>query len=267
MTGDTYTHGHHPSVLKSHVWRTAANSAAYLLPHLDSSMRLLDVGCGPATITCDLAGRVASVVGIEPVAGILEKALATANERGVDNVRFEVGSVYELGFEDDSFDVVHAHQVLQHLTEPVAALREMIRVTRPGGVVAVRDADYHAMTWFPEISELDRWMEIYQAVARRNNAEPDAARYLLSWALEAGSLRDAIDASVGTWLYCTPKERAWWGDLWADRTVNSDFGTQSREYGIATEAEQVAIADAWRAWAQHQGGWFNVPCGELIIRV
>ena len=51
---DRYTHGHHESVLRSHRWRTAANSCAYLLPHLRPDMSLLDVGCGPGTITADL---------------------------------------------------------------------------------------------------------------------------------------------------------------------------------------------------------------------
>ena len=50
-----YTHGHHESVLRSHRWRTAENSAAYLLPHLGPARTLLDVGCGPGTITADLA--------------------------------------------------------------------------------------------------------------------------------------------------------------------------------------------------------------------
>ena len=106
-----YTHGHHASVLRSHTWRTAENSAGYLLEHLTDTTRLLDVGCGPATITCDLASRVAHVTAIEPVEDILETARATAAERGTGNVEFQVGSVYGLDFADDTFDVVHAHQV------------------------------------------------------------------------------------------------------------------------------------------------------------
>ena len=267
MAEDTYTHGHHSSVLKSHTWRTAENSASYLLPYLDKSFAMLDVGCGPATITCDFATRVASVVGIEPVEGILKKATATATERGIDNVSFEVGSVYALRFDDDTFDVVHAHQVLQHLTDPVGAISEMVRVTKPGGLVAVRDADYHAMTWHPQPPELDRWMDVYQAVARHNDAEPDAARHLIEWALNAGVDRGAITASADSWLYATSEERGWWADLWADRSVNSAFGEQARDYEIATVEEQNEIAKAWLAWAKDPAGWFTVPNGELLIRV
>ena len=96
------------------------------------------------------------------------------------------GDVYALAYGDGAFDVVHAHQVLQHLADPVAALREMGRVSRPAGIVAVRDADYAAMTWYPDRPELHRWMELYQQVARHNGGEPDAGRRLVSWARAAG---------------------------------------------------------------------------------
>ncbi|HEX4218534.1 MAG TPA: methyltransferase domain-containing protein, partial [Acidimicrobiales bacterium] len=149
---NVYTHGHHESVLRSHTWRTAENSAAYLLDHVVPGTALLDVGCGPGTITIDLAKRVAPgpVVGIDASAPVLEKAARRAEEEACTNVTFRVGDVTHLELEDGSFDVVHAHQVLQHLPDPVAALREMRRVCRPGGIVAARDADYAAMTWFPE---------------------------------------------------------------------------------------------------------------------
>ena len=133
MTAPTvYTHGHHESVLRSHRWRTVENSAAYLVPALERGQRVLDVGCGPGTITVDLAARVApgEVVGLDASAAVLELARAAADEAGVANVSFRTGDATALPFEDGSFDVVHAHQVLQHLSDPVAALREMRRVTR-----------------------------------------------------------------------------------------------------------------------------------------
>src|SRR5687768_7501187 len=187
---DSYTHGHAEPVLQAHRWRTAENSAAYLLPALRPGLDLLDVGCGPGTITVDLAARVAPgrVLGIDVSQDPLSEARAAAERAGVA-VTFEVGDVYALAEADDSFDVVHAHQVLQHLTDPVAALREMARVCRPGGVIAVRDVDYGAFVTFPADAGLDRWMDLYHRVARRNGAEPDAGRRLLAWAHGAG-LRD-----------------------------------------------------------------------------
>src|SRR5665648_716929 len=177
MTSDVYTHGHHESVLRSHSWRTAANSAAHLLPHLREGQRLLDVGCGPGTITVDLATHVAPgpVIGVDTSAEVLERARRYAAELGAP-VSFQVGDVYALDFPDASFDVVHAHQVLQHLTDPVAALREIRRVTRPGGVVALREGDYGAMTWYPPSAALEDWRHLYHEVTVANRAEADAGR-------------------------------------------------------------------------------------------
>jgi ubiquinone/menaquinone biosynthesis C-methylase UbiE len=142
---ETYSHGHHDSVLRSHQWRTAENSAAYLLPWLKPADRLLDVGVGPGTITVDFAERltdgpiVGTVVGIDSASAAVSATLRLAAERGVTNLSVSVGDVYDLEFPDASFDVVHAHQLLQHLSDPIAALRQMRRVCRPGGLVAARE--------------------------------------------------------------------------------------------------------------------------------
>ena len=172
----TYTHGHHESVLRSHRMRTAANSAAYLLPHLHESDSLLDIGAGPGTITADLAGLVGRVTATEIGPEELDLSRATLAARGITNAGFSVQDAHALTFPDGSFDVVHAHQVLQHLADPVQALREMARVTRPGGVVAARDGDYAAFTWWPQLPELEEWLRLYRAAARANGGEPDAGR-------------------------------------------------------------------------------------------
>ena len=86
----------------------------------------------------------------------------------MDNCSFDTGDTYDLDFEDNTFDIVHAHQLLQHLTEPVAAIREMRRVVRPGGIVALRDADYGGMIWAPTDPKLDEWMDLYQRMTKEN---------------------------------------------------------------------------------------------------
>lgn len=263
-TPDIYVHGHHESVLRSHTWRTVENSAAYLVPHLRSDLRLLDIGCGPGTITVDFAERLpdGEVVGLDPVRNVLEEAEELRAERGLANCRFEPGDVYRLPFDDDSFDIVHAHQVLQHLSDPVAALREMHRVVVPNGVVAVRDADYAAMSWAPADPVLDGWKELYHAITSAANAEADAGRYLLGWAQQAGFT--AISASSSTWTFATPSERAWWGSLWADRVRYSSFADQALEGGFATRTDLDEIAEAWHRWSAHDDGYFVVVHGEII---
>ncbi|MFF5082551.1 class I SAM-dependent methyltransferase [Actinoplanes sp. NPDC000266] len=263
----TYTHGHHESVLRSHRWRTAENSAAYLLPHLSSGVTVLDIGCGPGTITADFAALVtpARVTALEVKEEALDLARAEIARRGLTNVDFAVGDVHALDFADDSFDVVHAHQVLQHVTDPVAALREMRRVTRPGGVIAVRDSDYQAFAWYPELPELDEWMTLYQRVARGNGGEPDAGRRLLAWAHAAG-LTD-VTATSSTWCFADQPDRDWWGGMWADRILQSAMATTALETGAATEADLSRLSAAWRTWAADPDGWMSLLHGELIAKV
>ena len=113
---DVYTHGHVESVLRSHRWRTAENSAGYLLPRIHEGSRILDVGCGPGTITLDFA-RLASagfVAGVDRSGAVVQEARAAAVQAGVANVEFAVGDVYSLQHRAGTFDVVHAHPVLQH---------------------------------------------------------------------------------------------------------------------------------------------------------
>ncbi len=264
MTDVPYTHGHHDSVLRSHRWRTAQNSAAYLLPRLHPGVSLLDIGCGPGTITVDLAGRVApgEVVGVDTSAEVVAEATAHAGEQGVTGVTFEVGDAYSLRFDDDTFDVVHAHQVLQHLGDPVAALAEMRRVCRPGGVVAARDADYPAMTYFPADPGLDAAQAAYVAMARANGAHPDAGRRLLRWAHEAGF--GTVVPSASVWCFATPAERSWWGGLWAERVTGSRLAEQLLASKLADRAALAGFADGWRRWAAEPDGWFAVLHGEVL---
>ena len=265
---ETYTHGHHDSVLRSHRWRTAENSAPHLVPLLRSGMSVLDVGCGPGTITMDLAQRVAPgpVLGIDASPDVIDLAgVAAAGTVGPDGaLRFAVGDVYALDAEEDSYDVVHAHQVLQHLGDPVRALAEMRRVCRPGGIIAVRDADYSSFSWAPLDPRLDRWLELYRRLARHNSGEPDAGRFLLGWALEAGCSEVVPGAS--TWCFATPEDRCWWGGLWADRMTGSAIAAQLTELGWASAAELADIATAFRSWTEKPGGWFAVLHGELVAR-
>ena len=260
---DTYTHGHQEAVLRSHRWRTAANSAAYLLPHLESGFDLLDVGCGPGTITSELASMVAPgrTVGIDRESAVIEEASRAA----VGEVEFTTGNVYRLQYDAGSFDVVHAHQVLQHLADPVAALVEMRRVLRPNGILAVRDADYGAFLWHPEEPRLDRWRQIYTEVTGRNSAEADAGRRLPSWVAAAGF--GQVEVTSSNWTFADEDSRRWWAGTWAERCVGSSFADQALEYGFSTRGELDQVAEGWRDWAEHPEGVFVALHVEVLARL
>lgn len=264
-----YTGGHHESVLRSHRWRTAENSAGYLLSALRSDMKILDIGCGPGTITVDFARLVpeGEVIGVDYEPSVVDKARETASQSQVQNVRFLVGDITTaLEFPDDSFDVVHAHQVLQHVADPVYALREMRRLTRPGGIIACRESDFSAMTFYPELEQLKEWQNLYVKLARHNGGEPNAGRRLVSWARRAGIEREKITASAGTWCYSSLEERNWWSAIWADRVVASSFGKMATSSGFAREEDLNRIADGWRRWGSEEDAWFAVLHGEILCR-
>ncbi len=261
-----YTHGHEASVVGAHALRTAATSAAYLLPHLREGVTLLDVGCGPGSVTLDLAeavGATGRVVGVDTAPSVLATARAAAAGRRDTRTTFEVADVFRLPFGDGAFDVVHAHQVLQHVDRPVEALREMARVCRPGGLVAARDVDFGATTWWPEVDGVRRWLELYVAVARANGGEPHAGRRLASWAERAGL--GEVGASGSAWTYTTAHERAWLSQSWASRLRES---LKPQAVGLGwSDAEVEYIAQEWLAWGNEPSGWFAFLHAEVLARV
>ena len=263
---ERYSHGHHESVLRSHTWRTVENSAAYLIPHLVPGASVLDVGCGPGTITVDIAERVApgSVIGVDAAGDVIEKAAALGVERGVPNVAFAVGDAYALDFENDTFDVVHAHQTLQHLAHPVEALREFRRVVKPGGVVAARDVDYAGTVLFPLSDGLAEWAALYQRVHRSNGGEPDAGRRPQAWAHAAGFGKVVTTASV--WAFANDTDRTWWGGMWADRVLQSAFAADAVGKGFATQADLERISQAWSEWSVDPDALMMMPHGEILAR-
>lgn len=265
--GEHYLHGHTSAVLQAHSARTVETSFGYGLHLLRPGTDVLDLGCGPGSITVGIAERVAPgrVLAVDRDAGVLTTAEAAAREAGAANIAFAVMDASHLDAADDAFDLVHAHQVLQHLVDPVAALRELARVTRPGGVVAARDADYAGWIWYPADPLLDRWLELYRALARASGGEPDAGRHLLAWAHAAG-LRD-VRATSSTWTYSAGDGAEWWGGLWAERILSSGVAERAIGTGVATRAELASISRAWLAWAGHPDAWLAIPHGEILVTV
>jgi len=260
--GERYTHGYHQAIVSSYALRTAEECAAFLLPHLPADAVVLDMGSGPGTITAGLARRVGRVIGLDASEEMVEQSRRLVQGRGIDNATFVLGSAYDLPWSDGYFDVVYAHQLLQHLADPVQALREARRVLRPGGLLAVRDADYGTMVHAPTDPTLARWLDLYHKVTAANGGEADAGRFVLSWVVRAG-FKDPM-VSTRTTTYATVEERVAWGGLWEVRVIASDFADHATKNGFATRAELEKISDAFRRWTDQPDAFWAFLHGEVL---
>ena len=256
-------------MLRAHSARTAANSAAYLLEsgRLKEDSRVLDIGCGPATITCDFAALASKgqVIGIETNNDVLEKAREVAKSRNLSNIEFQVGDIHALNFPDASFDVVHVHQVLQHIPDPVQALREMLRVTKPGGVVASKTADLETLATYPDNDGLlAEWNALHMSVARGVGGQPDAGRKVLSWAKAAGAKETKLTASV--LCLSTPEGRHFWASTWQERMMTS-FKDAAVRAGVTDGSDLQKYLDALLKWEKAEGGTLMLTHAELLCFV
>ena len=107
---EQYSLGYAKPALRFVSRRTLESHGAFFVPHLAPGMQLLDVGCGPGTITLDITARVVpgAAIGVDISESQVAIARAAARERGATNARFQVGSAYELPFEDGALP--HAPQ-------------------------------------------------------------------------------------------------------------------------------------------------------------
>ncbi|KAK0501330.1 methyltransferase type 11 [Armillaria luteobubalina] len=211
-------------------------------------MNILDIGCGPGTITADFAvlSYQGHVVALDITEDVMEHARMHAEQRGINNITF---------------------QVIQHISDPIHALQEMHRVTKDGGIVAVRSSDVSATAWFPDVEGLNHSQSLYMTEARSLGVEPNAGRQLHSWAKKAGFCTDQLSLGTSTTLYSTVEEVAWWSGLWAERVLKSSFAETTVQGGFASWRDLSRISDAWRAWGEHEDAWYAILHGEMLCHI
>jgi SAM-dependent methyltransferase len=224
----------------AHGRRTADRWAGFLLPHLRPDMRLLDLGCGPGSIT----------------AGLGQQAGVAAFGVDLDAVRIESVPVAAadgaaLPFADASFDALFANAVLQHVHDPSAVLREARRVARPGAVIGVGDADWGGALVHPADPAIDRAFEIRERM--RNRGDVRVGRALRD--LLAGAGFERAEASVVGHADGTADAAGWYGLSEAGWFAAPAVVAVAGERRIATADEMAACAEAWTRWAGHPGAF------------
>ena len=264
MPDATYTCGDDPGVVAVHAGRTAAGEAAFFLPHLRRGMCVLDVGCGPGTITVGLAAAVAPgrVVGLDVQPRVLGQARAHAAAHRTANVAFQAGSATALPFPDGAFDAVFAHTLLEHVREPLAVLREVRRVLRPGGVLGVRDIDWGSGVCWPPDPLVALAAALYARVWERSGGHPTYGRQLRGHLQAAGYGRVETAASF-RWDGSLRSSQSF-GELLAHRLRLPAFTQTILENGWADDATLQAACAACRAWSQHPDAFAAVLMAEAV---
>lgn len=262
-----YIHGHTSAVVSAHARRTAKGFTPYVIPHIKPHHKVLDVGCGPGTISADLAELVPSggVTCLDASSDVLETAQGAFRGRGLANGDFVVGDVTALPFPDESFDVVHAHQVVIHLGDPEAGMLEMRRVLKPGGVLACKDMIVPSMSYSPVLPGMDAWRTALAATMRGAGADPDMGARLKGLALKAGFAAASVTCSVGAWCFWKPEDVSWWGASVSERLAEKEgLRRKVAEAGVLSDEEMMEGARAWAEWAGRVEAWFGVMNGEVI---
>lgn len=229
--------------------RSAERQAAFFLPHLHSGMKLLDCGSGPGSITVGLAKAVApgQTVGIDSDPFQVERARIYADEQGMGTVRFESSSVYQLPFADDSFDAVFSHALLEHLNDPLSALKEMKRVVKPEGVIGLRTRDWGGTLLAPEDPLLRHSIELWERLSTLNGGTPRVGKHVRGLLHTAGFPRADVSASYDA--HATPQSTQQWSQFWASE-LNGKMGGHFVEQGWVDQQTVAEMSQSWQAWSE-----------------
>ena len=262
--GSQYTMGYSEDFRQLLDRRSASTHAFYLLPHLRPGMRLLDFGCGPGNISVGLADRIApgEFHGIDMEESQVELAREAARAGGHDNMTFHVGNVYELPFEDDTFDVAHCHAVLMHVPDTRTALAEVRRVLKPGGLIASREAIVASSFLVPQPPEITDAWGVFSNLIQGNGGHPHFGKELKMALLEAGF--SDVRASASFDSFSSTADVAFLYEFISDWFFSPMVIAALTNYGLATQEE----IDLWRSlledWRENPGASGAVAFGEAL---
>lgn len=269
MSSDAYS----ASMLQTYSVRTAANTSAYFIPQIKPNMKILDIGCGPGSITLDLASLVpqGTIVGIDLSETAINSAKELVQKRNVDNATFEVANVLNLPYEDETFDIVCAHQVLIHLPNgsseigAVEGLKEMRRVCKTGGIVCARECDWRSAVVHPSIPGVLDGMKLIEDLTALKRTSPygGMARF---WAEKSGFGSANIDTSASVVYYSSPGEVKWWGETMAQRLEQGSSLDTGVKEGLISEDQKATLPLGWRTWSAQSDAFFSMTDVQLVCK-
>lgn len=260
---ENYTMGYGAAATAIMAMRTAETHAGFFLPHLKPGMSLLDCGCGPGSVTLGLAEIVSpgNVVGTEIEPSQVALAKDKASKSNIQNVRFETADIYELPFDDASFDAVFISAVLGNLKTPLRGIREAFRVLRDGGVIGVKEFDHGGDIVYPSDKPLELYNDLYLRHRRDNGHDPESGRKVGAYLNQSGFERITMSASYEA--YSDPTQLRGAAELNL-RLLIEGWGEAYLSRGWATREDIEAMTNGWRTFAGLPGAFFAVAWCEGV---
>ena len=259
-----YTLGFSEELVNALMQRTAENSAAYLLPHLEAGMRVLDVGCGTGSIAVGLAEAVApgEVYGIDIEDSQVSLAMGIAAYYQQANVVFQAADATSLPFADGFFDVVHCHDILMHIPDTQAVLSEAMRVLKPGGILACREMISESCFSYPDFGVLRRAWDMFEDVVSTGDGHPQMGKELKSRLGEAGFADARITATFD--LFATPEEVQFIHAVADQWFLSPEMREMAISFGASTDDLAGDIEEAYGRWREHPGALCGLAFGEAL---
>ncbi len=245
--------------------RRAATHGAFFLPYVEAGMRLLDVGCGPGSITADWAQQVqpAEVVGVDLDPAQLALARTHAQALGLTNIRFEQADVQQLPFEDCSFDAAFVHGVIEYLPDPIQAFGEIRRVLKPGGLLGSRHSDWGNFLFSPATPHTERFFELFMHYMRHCGGDPDFGRHQLAAIRAAGFEQIQPSASFDCWT-TDPELTQFVANFLATYSLSPEFAEPIIKLKLTTPTELQTINQELRQWGESPDAFAAEPWGEAV---
>ncbi|ODS22516.1 hypothetical protein AB835_13710 [Candidatus Endobugula sertula] len=260
---ERYSAGYSSKLIQNYERRKISREAAFFAPYLKSGMNLLDCGCGPGTITIGLAQLVTpgycTAFDIEP--SQIKRAKENALNENVENIDFRVTNAYELPFPDEYFDAAFAHTLLQHIKDPVACLREICRVLKPGGIIGVRDDDCSSIIIAPEAPLVRKVISLLDKHMKFCGGNPNIGRDHRALLRKAGF--ENTQGSASTSYHGTDQDIIRCARL-GEELLNSKIIEISIEQGWIMDEDLDVLREALREWGQHPDAFEAVIMCEAV---